>query len=479
MAIQLHDTLTRTQKPLQPEEEKPYGFYCCGPTVYGPAHVGNFRTFLLQDVLRRVLEVEGIEVNHVRNITDVDDKTIRQSQAEGKTLTEFTEHWTKIFHQDCQSLNMLPPTVEPKATEHIDEQIDLIQKLIDKGHAYESSDHSVYFKVSSCDHYGELSNLDQDSLKTQAENSAGEANDADEYDRDSVSDFVLWKTHKPEDGPNAWDSPWGKGRPGWHIECSAMSTKYLSQSFDLHGGGIDLCFPHHENEIAQSECATDCRPFAKHWFHCFHLMVNGKKMSKSEGNFYTLADVEAKGFHPIVLRYALISGHYRQQLNLTDNGLQAAQSALRKLEKAVERILTKTNITPDEFNNMIARNSRAMTGVFEPAWLALTDDLNIPACLGEMFTALKNLDSPDLNAMAVQGQLEALGSLLYALGLKLFFEEAPPVSAIPEEVQELAQKRWEAKQNKDWGQADSLRDAITELGWRILDRKDGYDLEKL
>ncbi|MGB0416251.1 MAG: cysteine--tRNA ligase, partial [Coraliomargarita sp.] len=284
MSVQLYDTHSRSVQALTPESGKPLRFYCCGPTVYGPAHIGNFRTFLIQDTLRRVLEVDGTPVKHVRNITDVDDKTIRQSQAEGMTLEAFTAKWTEKFHADCSALNMLAPSIEPSAVAHIPEQIALVETLVEKGHAYATEDGSVYFRVSSYDDYGSLSKLKQRELKTQSENSAGEVNDADEYDRESVTDFALWKGRKPEDGENYWPSPWGEGRPGWHLECSAMvDTAFDGETIELHGGGIDLCFPHHENEIAQSECAHG-QCFCKHWFHSAHLMVEGEKMSKSLGN---------------------------------------------------------------------------------------------------------------------------------------------------------------------------------------------------
>lgn len=483
MPVSLHDTLTRQQKVLSPADGRVFRFYCCGPTVYGPAHIGNFRTFLVQDLLRRVLEVDGLQVKHVRNITDVDDKTIRRSQEQKQSLSEFTSHWTRKFHQDCAALNMLPPHVEPKATEHIDEQIQLIQKLIEKGHAYQGGDGSVYFKVSSCTHYGELSHLNRDQLRTQTENSAGEYNDADEYDRETVSDFALWKARKPEDGENFWPSPWGEGRPGWHIECSAMSMRYLGESFDLHGGGVDLCFPHHENEIAQSECGTGTRPFCHHWFHSAHLMVEGKKMSKSLGNLYTLDDLTAQGYSPMVIRYALISGHYRQQLNFTFNGLKAAQSALHKLEKAILNVLKNLGLNGEEFRkNYILPSERVQTGLFAPAWEALQDDLNVPTCLGEMFSRIKQLEDPDFNRLAVDGQLQALGSLLYALGLDLFAETSnrqDEIIAAPAEITALAEQRWQAKKDRNFALADSLRDQIAAAGWKVVDRKDGFSLEKL
>jgi cysteinyl-tRNA synthetase len=479
MPVKIHDTLSKTKQPLAPADGQTFRFYCCGPTVYGPAHIGNFRTFLVQDVLRRTLEVDGLKLRHVRNITDVDDKTIRQSQAEKRTLAEFTAHWTDKFHADCAALNLLPPHEEPRATAHIAEQIAMIEKLVAGGHAYAAADGSVYFKVCSCEHYGELSGLDRSALRTQNVNSAGDANDADEYDRESVSDFALWKARKPEDGENFWASPWGEGRPGWHIECSAMSVKYLGEGFDLHGGGIDLCFPHHENEIAQSECATGSRPFARLWFHSAHLMVEGAKMSKSRGNLYTLEDLLAKGYRPMDIRYALISGHYRQQLNFTLNGLKAARSALEKMEKTLRPILKRLGVSEEEFRQWIKPSPLATTGMFAPAWDKLSDDLNVPAALGEIFSVLGDLADPSLDDAAVAGQVEAFGAVLYALGLDLFTAQDVPAAAdIPEAIRALADERWSAKQARDWANADRLRDELLQQGWKILDHKDGYDLEK-
>lgn len=477
MAIRLFDTLSRQEQLLKPAANEQFRFYCCGPTVYGPAHIGNFRTFLIQDVLRRCLEAAGLNPIHVRNITDVDDKTIRQSQEEGRSLTEFTSHWTARFHADCTALNMLAPTHEPKATEHIDEQVEIIRQLVDNGHAYAASDGSVYFKVSSCEHYGELSHLDRENLQTQGTNSAGQVNDADEYDRESVSDFALWKARKPEDGDNYWPSPWGEGRPGWHIECSAMSTKYLGNRFDLHGGGVDLCFPHHENEIAQAECATGERHFCDHWFHSAHLMVEGKKMSKSLGNFYTLADIREKGYSAMDLRYALISGHYRQQLNLTENTLKASASALAKLRRTIKRLLEKAGLSPDAFQTMLTPGQPAATSAFSPAWMGLCDDLNVPEALGELFSGLKKLDAA--SPQALQEELAAIGNVLFALGLDVFVTEQTESADAPEDVQALAQQRWEAKQQKDFATADTLRAEVLAKGWKILDSKDGFDLEQI
>ncbi len=476
MAIQLYDTLSRSVKTLAPAAGEPLRFYCCGPTVYGPAHIGNFRTFLIQDVLRRVLEVEGIEVRHVRNITDVDDKTIRQSQAEGLGLKTFTDKWTEKFHADCEALNMLPPTVEPSAVEHIPQQIALVEKLIEKGHAYAAGDGSVYFRVSSFGDYGRLSRLKQREIRSQEENSVGELNDADEYDRESVTDFALWKARKPEDGDNYWQSPWGEGRPGWHLECSAMvDSAFEGQTIDLHGGGIDLCFPHHENEIAQSECAHG-HDFCKHWFHSSHLMVEGEKMSKSLGNLYTLDDLVDKGFSPADVRYTLIAGSYRQQLNFTFDGLHASQSALGKLERFADSLLEKTGEDRDALPNYLSKDASVDFGRLAKAWDALRNNLNTAACLGAVFGVIGSNPAASLDADGARDMLKAFGSLLYALGIELFAVEAKPSDA-PEEIQALAQKRWEAKQAKDFAQADALRDELLDLGWVVKDARDGFELE--
>ena len=475
MPVQLYDTLSRTIKPLAPENGQSLRFYCCGPTVYGPAHIGNFRTFLIQDVLRRVLEVDGITVQHVRNITDVDDKTIRRSIEEGVPLKEFTVRWIDTFHSDCEALNILPPAIEPSAIDHIPQQIKLIESLVEKGHAYATDDGSVYFRVSSFEHYGRLSRLQQRTLKTQTENSAGERNDADEYDRESISDFALWKRRKPEDGENYWNSPWGEGRPGWHLECSAMiDSAFNGKTIDLHGGGIDLCFPHHENEIAQSECAFG-QTFCKHWFHAAHLRVEGEKMSKSLNNLYTLEELQAKDFPPMVVRYALIAGSYRQPLNFTFDGLHAAQSALHRIERFAESLLQASGESKDTFSHSISADAPEDFGLLTQAWDALCSNLNTPACLGALFGTIGSNPAASLNAQDARKLLKALGALLYSLGIQLFTSEEKTVDA-PAEILALAQERWEAKQSKNWSRADELRDALLTKGWQVSDRKDGFDL---
>ncbi|TVP82907.1 MAG: cysteine--tRNA ligase [Puniceicoccaceae bacterium] len=477
MPVTLYDTLSRSVQPLQPVDGTVLRFYCCGPTVYGPAHIGNFRTFLIQDTLRRVLELNGIFVKHVRNITDLDDKTIRLSEETGISLQEFTARWTDKFHADCAALNLLPPASEPSAIGHIPQQIALIEKLINKNHAYATEDGSVYFRVNSFEDYGRLSRLKDRELKSQNENSAGEVNDADEYDRESIRDFALWKSRKPEDGNNYWSSPWGDGRPGWHLECSAMvESAFGGETIDLHGGGIDLCFPHHENEIAQSECAHG-KDFCRHWFHSAHLMVEGAKMSKSLGNLYTLDELHQKGFNSMAVRYTLISGSYRQQLNFTFDGLHAAQSALTRLERFAESLLIKINERPEAFNERYVRpDAPEDFGRFTKAWDALRNNLNTPASLGAIFGVIGSNPAASVDAEEAEYLLRAFGCLLYAFGLELF--TAPKkLSQAPARIQALADARWEAKQAKDWGQADQLRDSLLAEGWIVKDSKDGYELE--
>lgn len=318
MPIRLHDSLTRSLRELKPAQpDGIYRFYNCGPTVYAAAHIGNFRTFVVNDVIRRLLELEHPgKVKHVRNLTDVDDKTIKRARDEGRSLAEVTKQWTDKFHADCDALNCLRPHVEPTATGHIKEQVDMIDVLMKKGNAYRAADGSVYFKVSSFDGYGRLSRVKERELQTGSSFAAGKSQAVDADEKEDATDFALWKAHKTDDGANSWDSPWGPGRPGWHIECSAMSKKHLGDTIDLHTGGEDLLFPHHENEIAQSECCNGTL-FAHHWYHSKHLLVDGAKMSKSLGNLYTLDDLVAKGFSPMALRYALLSGSPRMQLNFT------------------------------------------------------------------------------------------------------------------------------------------------------------------
>lgn len=426
----------------------------------------------MQDVFRRVVELGGWNTCHVRNLTDVDDKTIRDSRKAGMSLGDFTAQWTKKFHDDCLALNCLLPHIEPSAVAHIPHQIRMVEQLVDKGHAYASEDGSVYFKISSFPEYGRLSHLDERELdlgKTAMARSS-----ADEYEKDSVADFVLWKTWKPEDGENKWDSPWGPGRPGWHLECSAMIHEYLGDTFDLHSGGVDLVFPHHENEVAQSRCSCGGR-FALHWFHITHLLVNGGKMSKSLGNMYTLTDLEKMGYKPEEVRYVLAGAYYRRPLNFMLESLSDARVALQKLARFSQALQEKAGMTAPSYSAL--RKGKPEPGVFAPAWDSLNDDLNTPEALGHVFSAMKKVDMASLDKEEAAKVLTAFHFIVEAIGIILPSLEAEAVD-VPDEVRELAECRWNAKQSRDWAAADSLRNELQQKGWIIKDRKDGYDIVK-
>lgn len=466
--MRLFDSMTRETRELLPVDGEVFRFYCCGPTVYGPAHIGNFRTFVMNDVLRRVMEIGGMRTYHIRNITDVDDKTIRDSEAAGETLEAFTGRWLRQFHQDCAKLNCLPPHLEPSAVKHIPQQIAMIEDLIAKDHAYAPGDGSVYFRISSFADYGKLSRLDTRELdlgKTQSER-AGDL--ADEYEKDSISDFVLWKGKRDGDGDNFWESPWGPGRPGWHLECSAMIKEYLGETFDLHSGGEDLAFPHHENEIAQSQCACGGE-FARHWFHGAHLLVNGKKMAKSAGTVFTIADLEAKGFSAMEVRYELLSAYYRKQANFTLESLHSKKEGLGKMARAEAEL--RASLGAEELPSYEELCGLEDFGVFADAWNSLEDDLNTAAAIGKVFTGLKS----------AQTRVDWLGlhAILAALGLILPVIEAPGEQEVPAEVRQLAEERWAAREAKEWAKSDELRDALKELGWVAKDGREGYELEKL
>ena len=468
MPLNLHDTLSRETREVFPMDGETVRFYGCGPTVYGPAHIGNFRTFVMQDVFRRVLETSGQKTFHARNLTDVDDKTIRQSQEEGVPLDEFTVRWTERFHDDCRALNLLDPHVEPSAVGHIPEQIALIERLVEGGKAY-LAEGSVYFKVDAFEAYGRLSRLADREITT----SAKTRENSDEYDRESAADFALWKARRPEDGDNYWDSPWGEGRPGWHIECSAICMKHLGESFDLHSGGVDLVFPHHENEIAQVEAVT-CKTFARHWFHIAHLMVEGRKMSKSLGNLHTLEDLAEKGYKAQEARYVLLSGSYRQPLNFTFDSMKAARKALSKLGDFAAKF---------DFHPSSQGGLETEFGPFYPVQEALLSDLNTPEALGRCFRLVREL-SEGFERGEYEGRGEALEEVRRgfqatcdALGL-VVAPAGDDNEEVPAGIRELAQRRWDAKQEKDWESADRLRDELLAQGWEVKDGKDGFELAR-
>jgi cysteinyl-tRNA synthetase len=463
MAIRLYESLTRELKPLAASQpDGVFRFYNCGPTVYAPAHIGNFRTFVINDVIRRMLELElgATKVRHVRNLTDVDDRTIGQSKKEQRPLGEITQGWTDKFHADCSALNCLRPHVEPTATGHIREQVNMIDVLLEKGNAYRAPDGSVYFKVASFPRYGALSRIHARELKT-----TNTLIDGDH--KDDLSDFALWKAYKAEeDGAVKWPGPAGaaEGRPGWHIECSAMIRKHLGDTIDLHTGGVDLLFPHHENEIAQSECCNG-QTFARHWYHSEHLLVNGTTMSKSKGNYYTLSDLTQLGHSPMAVRYALLSGHPRKQLNFTLDSLHAADSALKGLRNYRAALAAKGG-PPVEYEGAF------LNDVLD----ALREDLNTPMALGGLFTAIKAHSPDDLTPEQAADCLACLDRVLWALGLDVT-TPSPGAPSAPAAVLALAERRWLAKRSKDFAAADALRGEIAAAGWSMLDGKDGYRLE--
>ena len=460
MAIKLFDSLTREVRELRPaESDGIFRFYNCGPTVYAPAHIGNFRTFVINDVLRRLLEIDFPgRVRHVRNLTDVDDRTIGQARSEGRPLAEITRKWTEVFHADCAALNCLAPHVEPAATGHIREQVDMIDVLMRKGNAYRSADGSVYFKIGSFPAYGSLSRIRERELKV-----TNSVFDADH--KDDVGDFALWKAYKPEeDGDVKWPGPSGaaEGRPGWHIECSAMTKKHLGDTIDLHTGAVDLLFPHHENEIAQSQCCNGA-VFVRHWYHSEHLLVDGTTMSKSKGNYYTLGDLVAKGYSPMAVRYALLAGHPRKQLNFTLDSLHAADSALHTLRAFEKAIRPAADAAP--------RAGAGPSALFDEVLASLRSDLNTPAALGALFTAINSFD---VRRAGRSDQL-ALEAVKSALGF-----DAPDEAqdAVPSEIRELAARRWNAKLARDFAAADRLRAELSAAGWSMLDGKADFRLER-
>jgi cysteinyl-tRNA synthetase len=487
MAIRLFDSLTRQIRELKPSQpDGVFRMYCCGPTVYGPAHIGNFRAFLVQDVLRRLLEVEfgADKVKHVRNLTDVDDRTIGQAKREQRPLAEITKKWTDKFHEDCAALNLLPmdpPHVEPKATDHIAEQVEMINELLAKGLAYVAPDGSVYYKIAAFPAYGALSRIKERELKVTVAT-------ADDDHKDDASDFALWKAYKPdEDGDVKWPGPRGAapGRPGWHIECSAMSRKHLGETLDLHAGGVDLLFPHHENEIAQSEGCTG-HTFSHHWYHNEFLLVDGKKMSKSLGNLYTLADLTAKGFSPMAIRYALLAGHPRKQLNFTGESLTDAEKNIRRMA------FTRTTLAQDVQSLDDVCPSTRFDGVLE----ALRDDLNLPRALGALHEALDSTIVGGANLAAFDRVMSVLGLSLESIqeksvvvhvkGVEAKFGVGQPIAYSmnvtgdpSDQILELSKKRWVARKAKDYATADALRKELAAAGWSMLDGKDGYKLEPI
>jgi len=470
MTLKLFNTLGREKQEFIPidVDGKTVKIYSCGPTVYNYLHIGNLRAFMFADILKRFLKFKGYNVIHVMNITDVDDKTIRDSKIKGQSLIEFTKFYTKIFIDDLKKLNMDVADIMPKATDHIDEMINLIKKLKENGLTYESNG-STYFKISKSKDYGKLACLKVDDLQ---ENASGRLNNADEYEKEDARDFALWKAYDDNDGDVFWETELGKGRPGWHIECSAMSTKYLGESFDIHTGGVDLIFPHHTNEIAQTQGATG-KKWVNYWLHNAHLIVNGEKMSKSVGNFFTLKDLLEKGYSPRAIRFELLKSHYRIQLDFREDELKQIPDTLLKFDEVISKLQNINNTKACDINaNDI---SKTYLKEFETA---MDDDLNISGALAVVFDFIKELnkeiDSGDVNKSNSYIFIETLKKFDDVLGIMKFkFEE------IPSEITELAEERLIKKIEKNWEESDKLRDEIKSKGYEILDDKDGYRLKKI
>ena len=456
--MKFYNTLHRKKEDFQPLEKGKVTLYTCGPTVYDYAHIGNFRAYIFEDLLRRYLEFSGYDVLQVMNITDIDDKTIRRSIEEKMSLEDFTDKYTSSFFEDVETLQIIPAHHYPRATEFIPQMIETIQQLEKKGYTYASEDGSVFFKIAQFPDYGKLANLNPDQLKS------GDRVEDDEYGKEEGRDFALWKGYKPQDGEVKWDSPWGKGRPGWHIECSVMSTHYLSNHFDIHCGGVDNIFPHHENEIAQS-CAASGEGFVNYWLHNEHLLVDGQKMSKSMGNFYTLRDLLEKGFSPEALRYTLISTHYRSKLNFTFEKVKAAQKCINKLRE-LKRRLKKIDNEEDEVLNS---ETETMLSKFSEK---LGDDLNISGALGELFIWVNylfaELDNDKLDCCSAKGALSALRKIDSVLGVI----DCANLE-VDDIIHELIKDREKARSDKNWEKADEVRKQLDELGIVLDDTPEG------
>jgi len=462
VTLKLMNTLGRRLQKFVPLKKKTVRMYTCGPTVYDYAHIGNFRTYVIQDVLRRYLKYKGYRVTQVTNITDVDDKTIRQSKAAGLDLRDYTTKFTDAYFEDIAALNIEKAEYYPRATENIDEMVALVKRLMRKGIAYQA-DGSVYFDISKFKKYGRLSGAKLSELK------AGARIDSDEYSKDEARDFVLWKGWRPEDGDAFWETSIGKGRPGWHIECSAMSMKYLGTTFDMHSGGEDLIFPHHENEIAQSEAATGKR-FVRYWLHSGMLLVGGRKMAKSLGNFFTLRDLLSKGHDPTAIRYLLMSAHYRAQLNFTEEALSNAEKAMEALRATLQRVRgidARSKRKNRELRKTLSREERE----FEKA---MDDNLNTPRALAALHRIARAVNRA-IDQGKVSGEdaltiTHLLSSLDMVLGI---FSEKTTRESLPEEAERLIKQREEARARKDWATADKLRERLLATGISVEDTPRG------
>ena len=469
MPLKIYNTMTRRIdeiipggiKKNRPEDYPPVTIYSCGPTVYSYAHIGNFRTFISNDFLRRYLKFRGFRVDHAMNITDVDDKTIKGSIQEGITLPEYTGKYTKIFYEDLKTLNIETVEHNPKATESIDEMINILKKIDSNGILYEKEG-SLYFNIAKFPDYGKLSLLDRREIKT------GMSFDADEYEKEDVRDFALWKA--PKENEPFWDTPFGPGRPGWHIECSAMIRKIFGTTIDIHTGGVDLIFPHHENEIAQSEAAYG-ETFVRHWIHTEHLLVDGAKMSKSAGNFYTLRDLLEKGYSPRSIRYLLMSAHYRKQLNFTLEGLKQADQALERIDNFIARLKDRKGIEGDN-----PETGKITDGLIHDFTETVDNDLNVSGGLGVFFEFIHRVNSLISEDRISENDsvkiLDAVRRLDQVFGF-IFHGAVEDEDADKERIDLLVNERIQAKKDKQFARADEIRELLKNEGIILEDTKDG------
>jgi cysteinyl-tRNA synthetase len=458
MTLSLHDTLTGSTRPLVPLEDGHVRMYSCGPTVYGPTHIGNFRSFLFADVLVRYLRYRGLRVTWVMNVTDIDDRIIERAAAAGVPIDELTDRWTAQFVKDAEAVRMTTPDVLPRATRHIEPIVGLIETLLENGHAYRTPDGSIFFRISSWPAYGRLARLDPTQLRV------GERVEADDYGKDDVRDFALWKAPKPRDP--AWETAIGLGRPGWHIECSAMSMQHLGQSFDIHTGGIDLIFPHHEDEIAQSEAATG-KPFVQTWLHCAHLRLAGQKMARRVGNIFSVAELLEAGVSPRALRLALISVHYRQSLDYTDDSLPAAAAAIERLDALLAALAVYTEPRPDDAGLQTLLDE-ARTG-FESA---MDNDLHTSAALGSVFDLVREVNRRVAERSLSTADAERVVRFLRELDTVLAILPAETAD-LPGGAEALLEARLAARAARDWAASDRLRDELADLGVAVEDTRDG------
>ncbi len=470
MELQFFNTMERRLMPFKSLAPGHVNMYTCGPTVYNFAHIGNFRAYIFEDILRRTLEYFGYTVKQVMNLTDVDDKTIRDSRAAKMALRDFTAKYKEAFFEDIKTLKIESAEVYPAATDHIAEMIQLIQILMDKGFAYKAADGCIYFSIEKCKDYGKLAKIDRENQRE------GVRINTDEYAKDAVGDFALWKAWDEADGDVFWESPWGKGRPGWHIECSAMSMKYLGESFDIHTGGVDNMFPHHEDEIAQSESATG-KKWVNYWLHCEHLMVDGTKMSKSLGNFYTLRDLADRNWSGREIRWVLVGAHYRKKLNFTLDALAQARETLAKFDALFERLrAVKADGSGCEVDSLVKNAKESFSS-------ALADDLNIAPALAAAFDLMRGVNRMiDENTLSAKGAECVLACFRDFDRVIACFEvdSIKVAETFPEEVVALAEARKEARKAKNFAESDRLRNEIAAKGYAIKDIPGGeWELKKL